>query len=139
MELKNPLKGKSRTVQALVVIGVILLLIGIVYAVTTSVTISSSGTISTPASITSDPPSIDWDTIPYGSTTSLQRQVTLHNIGEETTGSLNMTSTINIGTLTWNGEGSKITGGASALYTFTLTPSGTAPSGPFNFNITISG
>ena len=45
MEFKNPLKGKSRTVQILIVVGIIALLIGIAYGTYTMISNPITGTV----------------------------------------------------------------------------------------------
>ena len=125
----------------LIVILVVSLLISavyIVYAVTTYLSIPSSGTILTTAGLTATPTSINWGDIPAGSTTPLTRDITLQNTGQQSTLPLNMTaSTTTYGIVTWTGENAIILAGAQQIFTLTFTPSASAPAGSFSFNIII--
>ncbi len=111
----------------------------IVYAAVTYVSIPSSGTILTEADLAVSPVTINWGSIPIGSTATVTRTFTLTNTGQQTTVPLTMTHTLTVGAVTWDKQGVTIAPGASVLCTVTLAPSGSAPAGPFSGSMTIGG
>jgi len=123
----------------IIIIGILLITTAIgVYAITT-LSIPTVGTITGSANLSASPSTIDWGTIPYGSTAAISRTVTITNNGGQTTAALSMAATTSVGIVSWDDNGVPLTAGSSKVVTFTLTLSGLAPVGAFSFNIQITG
>jgi hypothetical protein len=125
---------------ALVIIGV-LATVGVVYAVTNfALTIPTGGSITTGASLTSNPASIDWGTnLQPGATVTRSFNVT-NTRTQENTGPLNLTITTNtVGKVRWNAENNQILPGATVNVTVYLDVYTNATAGPFAFPLYLKG
>jgi hypothetical protein len=120
----------------LMVIGIFLLLVVIANA-TLTLLIPTTGTIATTANLTASPSTIDWGTLNPSQT--VDRYVTLTNIGDTATQPLTVTATPVVGTLTENATSKIVPAHNSIIVDFRLTISASASSGAFSFTITISG
>jgi hypothetical protein len=126
----------SKPVAILLIITIILLTATIAAAIF-ALTLPSSGTINTPASITPDPTHLDWGTLNQGQV--VDRYVTLTNNGDLPTQPLSVSAFPTIGALVHNATGKVIAAHSSIIVDFRLTVDAMAAPGNFNFDITISG
>lgn len=83
------------------------------------------------------PTTLYWGNIQQGAVVT--RAVTLSNTGASHTQPLHMTNTCTVGNVAWNLEGVMLKPNQTAEATFILQVAFNAPSGAFNFTITIQG
>ena len=130
------------SVPVLIVLIAVASFVGVALAATVYLTINSTGHVNhvdTPTAITSSPSSIDWGTFNAGQTVT--KTVVLTNNGEAASSALSMSAgALPTGaSLSWDGGGKTIAGGASLTVTFTLVTLQTTPTADINCPITIGG
>ena len=122
------------TILALI-IAILLLTVGIIYAAGQLISIPTNGTVITAATLTATPATLEWGNITRG--TSKNVTLLLTNIGGTDTAALLITNTLPSGLYLEYDNASAILAGQSRNITFTLNATVTAPLGAFSYVVNI--
>jgi len=123
--------AKNTATYTLIIIAALIFTFIFLHATTTRNTAKIETTLQ------AEPNTLEWGTLQHGETAT--RTVTLTNTGAEPTNPLTMTHNATVGTVQWDAEGKTLLPLASLTCTISLMVASSAPTGPFNFTITITG
>ena len=128
----------SDAIIALLLIALIVSALAIIAVAVTNNPQQTTSNITTPSpTLKAEPESIDWGNLTRGQQDV--RLIHIYNISNTTTQPLSMISNCTVGTLTWDSEGTTIENYERRECIFHLAISDSAPAGPFNFTITVTG